>query len=81
VVEDDARLVATLMPSGYKARPEQALVFTVEAWDENCPQHIPQRFAAADVARALAERDAVIAERDARIAALEAELRRRVSPA
>jgi predicted pyridoxine 5'-phosphate oxidase superfamily flavin-nucleotide-binding protein len=76
VVEDDAELVATLMPAGYKARPEQAIVFTVEAWDENCPQHIPQRFEAADVARALAERDAVIAERDARIAALEAQLAR-----
>ncbi len=77
VVEDDAALVATLMPAGYKARPEEAIVFTVEAWDENCSQHIPQRFEAADVARALAERDAVIAERDARIAVLEAELRRR----
>jgi len=77
VVEADAEFVASLMPTGYKARPEQAIVFTVEAWDENCPQHIPQRFEAADVARALAERDAVIAERDVRIAALEAELGRR----
>ena len=77
VVEDDADLVASLMPVGYKARPEQAIVFTVQAWDENCPQHIPQRFEALDVARALAERDAIIAERDARIAALEAELRGR----
>ena len=77
VVEDDAGLVATLMPAAYRARPEQAIVFTVEAWDENCSQHIPRRYEAADVARALAERDAVIAERDARIAALEAELRLR----
>jgi uncharacterized protein len=74
VVEDDAALVASLMPAGYRARPEQAIVFSVEAFDENCPQHIPQRFEAADVARALAERDAVIAERDARIAELEAQL-------
>ena len=44
-------------------------MFTVEAWDANCPQHIPQRFEAADVARALAERDR-------RIAALEAEIAR-----
>ena len=65
------------MPADYKARPEQAIVFTVEAWDENCSQHIPQRFEAADVANALAERDAAIAQRDERIAALEAELRRR----
>jgi predicted pyridoxine 5'-phosphate oxidase superfamily flavin-nucleotide-binding protein len=76
VVEGDAELVAALMPAGYKARAEQAIVFTVEAWDENCPQHIPQRLEAADVVRALEERDAAIAERDARIAALEAELRR-----
>ena len=81
VVDDDAELMATLMPVGYKARPEQSIVFTVEAWDENCSQHIPQRFEAADVARALAERDAAIAERDARIAALEAKLRLPVSPA
>ena len=32
------------MPKGYKARPEQAILFTVSAWDANCPQHIPQRF-------------------------------------
>jgi predicted pyridoxine 5'-phosphate oxidase superfamily flavin-nucleotide-binding protein len=69
VVEDDSALIASLMPRGYKARPEQAILFTVSAWDSNCPQHIPQRFEAADVAAALAERDA-------RIAALEAQLAR-----
>ena len=80
MVEDGAELIGTLMPAGYKARLEQAIVFTVDAWDENCPQHIPQRFEAAEVARALAERDAVIAERDARIAALEVKLRRSAIP-
>ncbi len=69
VIEDDAALVARLMPSGAKARGEQAIVFRVEAWDANCPQHIPQRFEAADVER-------VLAERDRRIAALEAEIAR-----
>ena len=67
VVEADADLVASLMPLGCKARPEQVILFTVTAWDANCPQHIPQRFEAADVAR-------ILAERDIRIAALEAEL-------
>src|SRR5262249_46792931 len=57
VVEGDAELIAKLMPEGYKARPEQVILFTVSAWDENCPQHIPQRFEAVDVAAALAERD------------------------
>jgi predicted pyridoxine 5'-phosphate oxidase superfamily flavin-nucleotide-binding protein len=28
---------------------QQVLLFTVTAWDVNCPQHIPQRFEAADV--------------------------------
>jgi predicted pyridoxine 5'-phosphate oxidase superfamily flavin-nucleotide-binding protein len=69
VVEGDAALVGQLMPEGYKARPEQVILFTVAAWDANCPQHIPQRFEAADVAAALAERDE-------RIAALEEEIRR-----
>jgi uncharacterized protein len=67
VVEGDAALMARLMPEDYKARPEQVILFTVSAWDSNCPQHIPQRFDAADVAAALEERDK-------RIAALEAEL-------
>lgn len=60
VVEGDAELTANLMPHSYKARPEQVIVFTVSAWDENCSQHIPQRFDAANVAAALAERDARI---------------------
>jgi hypothetical protein len=69
VVEGDAALTSELMPAGYKARPEQVLLFSVAAWDANCPQHIPQRFDAADVAAALAERDQ-------RIALLEAEIGR-----
>jgi len=62
VVEDDPQLVQSLMPEGYKARPEQAFILTVSAWDSNCPQHIPQRFEAADVAAALEERDRRIEE-------------------
>lgn len=69
IVEGDDALIKRLMPAGYRARPEQVLLFTVTAWDVNCPQHIPQRFEAAQVQQA-------IDERDARIAALEAEVRR-----
>lgn len=70
VVEGDAELMARLMPADYKARPEQAILFTVTAWDANCPQHIPQRFEAADVAAALAERDRRIAGLEQEIARL-----------
>jgi uncharacterized protein len=70
VVEDDDALTQSLMPKGYRARPEQVIVFRIAAWDTNCPQHIPQKFDAADVAAALAARDQRIAELEAEVAAL-----------
>ena len=70
VVEDDPALIATLMPKDYKAKPEQAILFKITAWDSNCPQHIPMKFDAADVAAAIAERDARIAELEAEVARL-----------
>ena len=41
---DDPELVAALHDETYRARPERAVVITVEAFDWNCPQHIPRRF-------------------------------------
>ncbi len=70
VVEDDPALTQSLMPKAYRARPEQVIVFKVAAWDTNCPQHIPQKFDAADVATAFAARDARIAELEAEVKAL-----------
>jgi predicted pyridoxine 5'-phosphate oxidase superfamily flavin-nucleotide-binding protein len=70
VVEDDPALLASLMPQGYRAKPEQVILFTIAAWDTNCPQHIPQKFDAADVAAVLAARDARIAELEAELATL-----------
>jgi uncharacterized protein len=66
VVEDDPALLARLVDPGYRARPERAILFTVEAWDVNCSQHITARFSEAEIAEATA------ALRQ-RIAALEAE--------
>jgi predicted pyridoxine 5'-phosphate oxidase superfamily flavin-nucleotide-binding protein len=70
VVEDDPALMRSLMPQGYRAKPEQVILFTIVAWDTNCPQHIPQKFDAADVAAVLAVRDARIAELEAELATL-----------
>jgi hypothetical protein len=69
VVEGDDALIKKLMPEGYRARPEQVILFTISAWDSNCAQHIPQRFDAEHVAAALLKRDE-------RIRALEAEIAR-----
>jgi hypothetical protein len=70
LVEGDTDLTRRLMPQGYRARPEQVILFTVSTWSANCAQHIPQRFEAADVAAALAERDERIAALEAEIAVL-----------
>jgi predicted pyridoxine 5'-phosphate oxidase superfamily flavin-nucleotide-binding protein len=73
VVEGDDALVAKLVPEGYKVRAEQVVVLKITAWDANCPQHIPQRFEAADVAAALAERDRRIGELERVVANLRGE--------
>jgi len=72
LLEGDAELMQRLMPQAYRARPEQVILFTVSTWSANCPQHIPQRFEAADVAAALAERDQRIAALEAEVARLKA---------
>jgi uncharacterized protein len=73
IVEDDPALTRSLMPQGYRARPEQVIMFKIKAWDTNCPQHIPQKFDAADVAAALASRDTRIAELEAELARVKGE--------
>jgi uncharacterized protein len=69
-VETDPAFVERLMPAGYKARAEQAIVFTVKAWDANCPQHIPQLVDVGAVVPAIVERDRRIAELEAEVARL-----------
>lgn len=69
VVEGDVPLAERLFPAGYNARVEQVILFTVTAWDANCPQHIPRLLDATAV-------QAVLAEKDRRIAELEREVAR-----
>ncbi len=71
---DDRQLIDRLMPAGYKARPEQAILFEVTAWDINCPQHIPQKLDAADVAAAMGHLEARIVALEAENAALRAQI-------
>ena len=65
-VENDPALLARLADPGYRARPERAILFTVEAWDVNCSQHITARFSEEEIV------GATVVMRE-RIAALEAE--------
>ncbi|AUP78468.1 pyridoxamine 5'-phosphate oxidase family protein [Flavivirga eckloniae] len=44
IEEGDTELINSLFDEGYNAKPERAIIFTVEAWDVNCRQHIQRRF-------------------------------------
>ncbi len=74
IIEGDAALLARLLPDSYSARPEQAILFEVDAWDVNCPQHIPQKFDAADVGAALAGLEERIATLEAENSRLQAQI-------
>ena len=54
VIEDDPTLLARLSDAGYRARPERAILFTIEAWDVNCSQHITARFTEDEIAQVTA---------------------------
>ncbi len=71
MVEGDDALIQTVMPEGYAATPERVLLFKVEAWDPNCPQHIPRKVDLDEVEAMMAARDAEIVQLKARIVELE----------
>jgi uncharacterized protein len=62
VVENDPALIEKLFDKGYKARPERAVLFTIEAWDVNCSAHIVTRLTEAEIGEALEKVQAKIAE-------------------
>lgn len=72
VVEDDAELLAGLIDAEYEATPERAFVFTVAAWDSNCPQHITQRWTEAEIAPVIEAMQQKIEELEAEVARLKA---------
>jgi uncharacterized protein len=67
VVEGDAELLERLRDPDYPGKVERAILFTVEARDINCPQHIHQRFPQREV-------QPVIEQLQRRISDLEAQL-------
>jgi predicted pyridoxine 5'-phosphate oxidase superfamily flavin-nucleotide-binding protein len=80
VVEDGAALVERLFDNGYKARPERAILFTIEAWDVNCSSHIVARFTEADIEAAFAAIKEKIAALQEENAGLRAALAQRGKP-
>src|SRR5476649_2469686 len=72
VVEGDLELMERLVDSSYKAKPQRAIVFTLEAWDSNCPQHIVPRYTEAEIAPAVDKLIVRIKELEEEVAALRA---------
>jgi predicted pyridoxine 5'-phosphate oxidase superfamily flavin-nucleotide-binding protein len=72
VVAATPELVAQLGPLAPRAKVEQVMVIHVDAWDANCPQHIPVKLDAAEVAATFDKLQARIAELEAENARLRA---------
>jgi predicted pyridoxine 5'-phosphate oxidase superfamily flavin-nucleotide-binding protein len=71
---EDPDLVARLHVDGYRARPERAVVITIEGLDWNCPQHIPVRLTREELEPHLAPLKDELTRLTAENAALKAKL-------
>lgn len=72
VVEDDAELMERLVDPAYKAKPQRAIAFRIEAWDINCRQHIVARYSEAEIAPAVNQLTQRIKELEEEVARLKA---------
>ena len=62
VVEDDPELLERLRDPDYPGKVERAILFSIESWDVNCPQHIHKRFPQKMVAPIIEELQARVQE-------------------
>ena len=51
-LKDNAELYELLNLEDYKFRPERMIVFNIEAYDWNCPQHITPRYTVDEIEEA-----------------------------
>jgi uncharacterized protein len=71
VVEDDPVLLERLRDLSYPGKVERAILFEIEAWDVNCPQHIHKRFSQKQIVPIIEDLQGRIAELEAKIIALQ----------
>jgi predicted pyridoxine 5'-phosphate oxidase superfamily flavin-nucleotide-binding protein len=70
VVDNDPDLLERLRDRDYAGKVERAILFTLEAWDINCQQHIHQRFSRRQLAPILEKMQARVRELEAELAAV-----------
>ncbi|GAB2817479.1 pyridoxamine 5'-phosphate oxidase family protein [Ferruginibacter profundus] len=74
-LKDDPALFDQLDLEEYKFKPERMMVFTIEAYDWNCPQHITPRYTIAAIENAFAPQQQQIANLEAEIKRLKQQLK------
>lgn len=70
VIEGDPALMERLVDPSYKAKPQRAIAFRIEAWDINCRQHIVARYSEAEIAPAVNQLTQRIKELEEEVARL-----------
>lgn len=73
-LEDNKELYDLLKPEDYKFRPERMLLFDIQAYDWNCPQHITARYTADEIEQALLPQKKYISDLENKIKELELKL-------
>lgn len=70
VINNDSELLTKLVVPNYPAEVERGIIIKIDAMSWNCPQHIPLKYSAADVAAKTAPLEAKIKELEIKLAEL-----------
>ena len=71
---NDQKLYDMLKPEDYKLRPERMMVFEIQAYDWNCPQHITARYTTQEIDEALVPQKEYIVNLENKVKMLEGKL-------
>lgn len=74
-LKDNAALYNLLDIADYKFRPERMMVFNIEAYDWNCPQHITQRYSLEEIQDAFAPKIKQLAKLEEEVGYLKTRLK------
>ena len=73
-LKDNQELYDLLKPDDYQFRPERIMIFEIQAYDWNCPQHITPRFTTEEIEQALLPQKKYISDLESKVQELELKL-------
>jgi predicted pyridoxine 5'-phosphate oxidase superfamily flavin-nucleotide-binding protein len=74
-LKDNAELYDLLNLDDYKFRPERMMVFNIEAYDWNCPQHITPRYTTEEIEKVFLPQQEYITSLEEEITELKEQLK------